>query len=91
MRVIKLAAVAVLLATPALAQVTQAPLAPNPAAPVVGPLTTGSVVNPERPAPVGGVGRNTVETVVDSAKGGNAAMPSRMNPNLGNTAGGPSN
>ncbi|KMO11754.1 hypothetical protein [Methylobacterium platani] len=88
MRVIKLAAVAALLATPALAQTT---VLPSPVAPVVDPLTTGTVVNPYRPAAVGGVGRNTVEAEFDSAKGGNAAMPSRLNPNLGNTAGGPSN
>ncbi len=88
MRVIKLAALAALLATPALAQ---APAYLAPAAPVVDPLTTGTVVNPGVPARVGGVGENTFATEVDSAKGGNAAMPSRMNPNLGNTAGGPSN
>ncbi|NGM37570.1 hypothetical protein G4G93_27270 [Methylobacterium sp. DB0501] len=88
MRVIKLAAMAALLATPALAQ---APAYQAPAAPVVDPLSTGSVVNPGVPARVGGVGQSTFETDVSSAKGGNAAMPSRMNPNLGNTAGGPSN
>ncbi|GJD61129.1 hypothetical protein [Methylobacterium frigidaeris] len=93
MRVIKLAAVAALLATPALAQApaSQAPLPPNPAAPVIDPLTTGTVGNPGIPARVGGVGQSTVETDLSSAKGGNAAMPSRMNPNLGNTSGGPSN
>ena len=88
MRMITLAALAALLATPALAQ---APVYTGPAAPVVDPLSTGTVVNPDRPAPVGGVGRNTIETEIDSAKGGNAAMPSRLNPNLGNTSGGPSN
>ncbi len=88
MRMITLAALAALMATPALAQTTyQAPAAPGPIAPVVDPLSTGTVVNPDRPAPVGGVGRNTVETEIDSAKGGNAAMPSRLNPNLGNTSG----
>ncbi len=92
MRMITLAALAALMATPALAQtIYQAPAAPGPIAPVVDPLSTGTVVNPDRPAPVGGVGRNTVETEIDSAKGGNAAMPSRLNPNLGNTSGGPSN
>lgn len=93
MRVIKLAALAALLATPALAQAPAypAPTYPTPAAPVVDPLTTGTVVNPGIPARVGGVGENTFTTDVSSAKGGNAAMPSRMNPNLGNTSGGPSN
>ncbi|TGD99837.1 hypothetical protein [Methylobacterium nonmethylotrophicum] len=95
MRVIKLAAVAALLATPALAQAPayQGPIAPAPAAPVVDPITTGTVVAPvpARPGPVGGVGQSTFETQIDSAKGGNAAMPSRLNPNLGNTSGGPSN
>jgi hypothetical protein len=92
MRVIKLAALAALLATPALAQapVYQGPVLPSPAAPVVDPLTTGTVVrNPGIPARVGGVGKNTLPTDVDSATGGNAEMPSRMNPNLGNTTGGP--
>ncbi|AWN48094.1 hypothetical protein DK419_18605 [Methylobacterium terrae] len=91
MRVIKLAAMAALLATPALAQAPayQAPLLPSPAAPVVDPLTTGSVANPYRPARVGGVGQNTFATDVDSSTGGNAAMPERLNPNLGNTSGGP--
>ncbi|BAQ46145.1 hypothetical protein [Methylobacterium aquaticum] len=88
MRMITLATLAALLATPALAQ---APVYAGPAAPVVDPLSTGTVVNPDRPAPVGSVGRNTIETEIDSAKGGNAAMPSRLNPNLGNTSGGPSN
>ncbi len=93
MRIITLAAMAALLATPALAQAPayQGPAYPGPAAPVVDPLTTGTVVNPARPAPLGGVGRNTIETEIDSAKGGNAAMPSRLNPNLGQTSGGPSN
>ncbi|MET7243912.1 hypothetical protein ABZT49_11125 [Methylobacterium sp. EM32] len=91
MRVIKLAAVAALLATPALAQapVYQGPVLPNPVAPVIDPLTTGTVANPYRPSRVGGVGKNTLPTDVDSATGGNADMPSRMNPNLGNTTGGP--
>lgn len=91
MRVIKLAAVAALLATPALAQAPayQGPVLPNPVAPVIDPLTTGTVANPYSPSRVGGVGQNTLPTDVDSATGGNAEMPSRMNPNLGNTTGGP--
>ncbi|UHC13835.1 hypothetical protein LRS73_14665 [Methylobacterium currus] len=95
MRVLKLAAVAALLATPALAQTPgyDGPASRGPVAPVVDPLTTGTVVAPvpAGPGPVGGVGQSTYETQVDSAKGGNAAMPSRLNPNLGNTAGGPAN
>ncbi|MGX7708054.1 hypothetical protein [Methylobacterium sp. Gmos1] len=92
MRVITLATLAALLATPALAQapVYQGPVLPNPAAPVVDPLTTGSVVrNPGVPARVGGAGENTLPTDIDSSAGGNAEMPSRLNPNLGNTSGGP--
>lgn len=96
MRVIKLAAMAAVLATPAFAQtsaypapVEQGPVLPNPVAPVLDPLTTGSVANPYRPARVGGAGQSTVATEIDSATGGNAAMPERLNPNLGNTSGGP--
>ncbi|QRE73798.1 hypothetical protein [Methylobacterium aquaticum] len=91
MRVIKLAAMAALLATPALAQAPayQGPVLPNPAASIIDPLSTGSVANPYRPARVGGVGTSTLATDIDPATGGNAAMPERMNPNLGNTSGGP--
>jgi hypothetical protein len=91
MRVITLAAMAALLATPALAQAPAypGPVVPNPVAPIVDPLTTGTVVTPGAPARVGGVGQSTFATDIDSATGGNAAMPSRMNPNLGNTSGGP--
>jgi hypothetical protein len=85
MRAINFAIVAaVLVATPAMAQgVVQSPVPPAYAV----PDTTGTVIVPNRP--VGGVPETTVESTIDSAKGGNAAMPSRMAPNLGTTSGGP--
>ena len=81
-------AAAMAFATPALAQAVVETVPAAPGAPVViVPETTGTVVIPVvpgRPLPP-----TEAASDYDSAKGSNAANPSRMAPNLGGTSGGP--